>query len=496
LPTGELVAPLAVTVPSGVSVVHSVNFALKHTWSGDVQIVLESPSGVLYNIVQLNDGNFGGGCFSDFFGVYDVVDPIAGNVCGGVASFGCGANVIAPGTYLQEFGAWPSGSAGIVNVPIEQIPLASGTWKLHLYDWYVAFDNGALLNWEMCFGQPTVPPPPPPVTMQCVTGGASGAYPTSTTLNGTWDAVLPTDFSTSPLSVSVPAGATKIVAVKLNGLTHTWSGDSDFVLQDPSGNMYNLLLMSDINTTTGGGCGDDFNGDYVIVDANVGQSPCGGPAPSFVCSGNAYPSGTYLQSFSTWTSGNAGVFNTPLESIPMASGTWNLLAFDWYQPADVGSFTSWDLCFDLPSGPTAFCTAGTSTNGCVPSITANAQPSATQATAPLITVNNVEGQRFGIIFYGINQTGFTPSPWAVGSSSYLCVKGPTQRTGTSNSGGAVNACNGALALNWNAFITANPGAVGNPFSAGDKVYVQGWYRDPPAPKTTNLSNALELTVQP
>jgi hypothetical protein len=26
--------------------------------------------------------------------------------------------------------------------------------------------------------------------------------------------------------------------------------------------------------------------------------------------------------------------------------------------------------------------------------------------------------------------------------------------------------------------------------------VQAWFRDPPAPKTTNLSNAVELTVQP
>jgi hypothetical protein len=31
---------------------------------------------------------------------------------------------------------------------------------------------------------------------------------------------------------------------------------------------------------------------------------------------------------------------------------------------------------------------------------------------------------------------------------------------------------------------------------GQKVYAQAWYRDPPAPKTTNLSNAIELTVGP
>jgi hypothetical protein len=38
--------------------------------------------------------------------------------------------------------------------------------------------------------------------------------------------------------------------------------------------------------------------------------------------------------------------------------------------------------------------------------------------------------------------------------------------------------------------------LGTPFSAGDAIYAQGWFRDPPAPKTTNLSNALQLTCQP
>jgi hypothetical protein len=31
---------------------------------------------------------------------------------------------------------------------------------------------------------------------------------------------------------------------------------------------------------------------------------------------------------------------------------------------------------------------------------------------------------------------------------------------------------------------------------GNKAYVQAWFRDPPAVKTTNLSDGLELTYQP
>jgi hypothetical protein len=53
-----------------------------------------------------------------------------------------------------------------------------------------------------------------------------------------------------------------------------------------------------------------------------------------------------------------------------------------------------------------------------------------------------------------------------------------------------------LSVDWNAFIATNPGALGNPFLAGQAVYAQGWFRDPPAPKTTSLSNALKFTVCP
>jgi hypothetical protein len=146
-------------------------------------------------------------------------------------------------------------------------------------------------------------------------------------------------------------------------------------------------------------------------------------------------------------------------------------------------------------GPVVYCTAGTSTNGCNASISASAQPSVTLATPCQIDVANVEGQKLGLVFYGVNNTGFTPNQWGSGTS-FLCVKSPNQRTGTQNSGGTPNLCDGAFTLDWNAYQAAHPGALGNPFLAGDKVYVQAWFRDPPAPKTTNLSDAVELTMQP
>jgi hypothetical protein len=150
-----------------------------------------------------------------------------------------------------------------------------------------------------------------------------------------------------------------------------------------------------------------------------------------------------------------------------------------------------------PSGPTppvVYCTAGTTTSGCVAAIGANANPNVGHSNTCQITVASVEGQKSGILFYGLGQNG---TPWcSTGGNSILCVKAPTQRTIAQPSGGTAGLCDGTLGLDWNAYQIANPGALGQPFAAGNKVYVQGWFRDPPACKTTNMSDGLELTYVP
>jgi formylglycine-generating enzyme required for sulfatase activity len=146
--------------------------------------------------------------------------------------------------------------------------------------------------------------------------------------------------------------------------------------------------------------------------------------------------------------------------------------------------------------PTPYCTAGTSTNGCTPSINANVQPNTANTAGCVITTSGVEGQKQGIVFYGVDNTGFTPAPWGAGSTSFRCVKPPTTRIGSPlNSGGTAGLCDGSYVINWDAFQAANPTALGNPWVLGDKVFVQSWYRDPSAVKTSNLSNAIELTLR-
>jgi hypothetical protein len=145
-------------------------------------------------------------------------------------------------------------------------------------------------------------------------------------------------------------------------------------------------------------------------------------------------------------------------------------------------------------GPVVYCTAGTSSNGCVPAIGGNGSPSVSAVSGFVISVANVEGQKQGLLFYGIS--GRNNTPWGVGGTSFLCVKAPTQRMGVQSSGGTSGACDGGLSQDWLAFVAATPGALGVPFSSGQQVNAQGWYRDPPAVKTTNLSDGLEFTTVP
>ncbi len=153
-----------------------------------------------------------------------------------------------------------------------------------------------------------------------------------------------------------------------------------------------------------------------------------------------------------------------------------------------------DQCEGCPN-VFSYCTAGTSTAGCVPVIATTGLPSASASSGFVVDINGLEGQRAGLVFY----TVLGPRPpvlWAPGSSSYLCVKSPTQRTGSQNSGGTAGACNGSFTLDVLDYWSTHPSALGQPVTAGLVVDLQAWYRDPAAPGTTNLSGALQFTACP
>ncbi|MCC7014155.1 MAG: thrombospondin type 3 repeat-containing protein [Planctomycetes bacterium] len=152
-----------------------------------------------------------------------------------------------------------------------------------------------------------------------------------------------------------------------------------------------------------------------------------------------------------------------------------------------------DQCEACPSIFT-YCTAGTTTSGCQATMSATGIPSISAPSGFVITTSNIEGQKLGLLFYGV--TGPKAGVWAPGSSSYLCVKSPVQRIPSANTGGTAGACDGSLSVDFQSYLATHQGALGQPFVAGQIVNVQAWFRDPPAPGTTSTSNALQFTTCP
>ncbi|NUP97310.1 MAG: hypothetical protein HUU28_14205 [Planctomycetaceae bacterium] len=144
---------------------------------------------------------------------------------------------------------------------------------------------------------------------------------------------------------------------------------------------------------------------------------------------------------------------------------------------------------------TSYCTAGTTTNGCTATMGFTGAPLLSLGAGGFnVNCTGIEGSKTGLIFYSIS--GPAALNWGT-SSSFLCVKSPNQRSGTVPTGGTANACDGQISLDFFDFITnVNPGALGVPFSAGNQAWFQCWFRDPPSPKTTMLSDALEVTFAP
>lgn len=138
-----------------------------------------------------------------------------------------------------------------------------------------------------------------------------------------------------------------------------------------------------------------------------------------------------------------------------------------------------------------YCTAGTTSNGCNGTMTlASGVPSASNAGPAILTATNLEGAKTGLLFYGVGRVAV---PWSPTSSSFLCVKSPTLRSATQSTGGTANACDGSMSLDINASLAAQ---TGFPVAAGGIFDIQAWFRDPPAPKTTHLSDGLEITLCP
>ena len=142
-------------------------------------------------------------------------------------------------------------------------------------------------------------------------------------------------------SVAVANPVTSITSIQIQGLSHTWVGDTQATLEDPNG-VEHLVWLRPGYLATGnfGNSGDFDGGSYTFVGDGSGAS-----LPTTSGTGGA-AAGTYNQTFSsggtTWISGTNGINNTPMGSITGPAGNWSLNIYDW-AGGDSGSFSGWTL---------------------------------------------------------------------------------------------------------------------------------------------------------
>jgi hypothetical protein len=110
-----------------------------------------------------------------------------------------------------------------------------------------------------------------------------------------------------------------------------------------------------------------------------------------------------------------------------------------------------------------------------------------------VNATNVEGNKSGLFFYGVNGPKPAATSWGA-TSSFQCVNPPVKRDANQAGTGTNGSCNGTFSTDLNARWTAKP--AHNP-GAGAQVDGQYWFRDPAGPSPdTALSNALQWVTCP
>jgi len=484
--------PLTSPVPSCATSIKSVTLVgFSHTWAGDVQVVLTNPAGVGYNLIARLAAPAAGclafGHSSDFVTNYTLVaaaDPYITSAWP-VAS----AATIPGGLFPQYFGEWVSGSAGVANTDLASIPAVPGIWTLNIYDG-AAGDSGSLVSW--CIDGTT--------TGGEFLTGVGGIIPAiGTGGGGSLPTTLPTAPSIFPLSVAVGNCGSVIRAINLSGLSHTWAGDVQVVLESPSLARYTLIHRLGQATPTAGGYATDFIGNtYNILDPSDPGATSIWPAPPVVITSPAsIPDGNYPQYFGTWVNGILGINNTPLGQIPVESGIWTLYVYDWAM-GDVGSLGGWAMVTGR-AATAHVCDGNANTTG-VPAIfstTGSVSLAQNFVGSPTQLTLNVEQLPLNVFGYFVMGNACNriviQNPLSQG---VVCVGGTTVR-GLGNqivSSGLTGSV--SIAAQLYDMPGTNGLPTGMPAIAGQRIYTQFWFRDNNMGMPgSNLSNALFFIVR-
>ncbi len=133
-----------------------------------------------------------------------------------------------------------------------------------------------------------------------------------------------------------------------------------------------------------------------------------------------------------------------------------------------------------------YCTAKTSSIGCIPAINGLGTPSLAAPGSFFAQVTLADGMQNGLMYFGVQ--GQASAPFFGGT---LCVGGTLYRLGVKNSGGTMGTCSGSFSTSLSGMLAEPSG--GPLLVVGQTVNAQQWYRDPPS---VGLSNGLQFVICP
>ena len=147
------------------------------------------------------------------------------------------------------------------------------------------------------------------------------------------------------------------------------------------------------------------------------------------------------------------------------------------------------LRVEPPVGPSTYCLSQQSSLGCLPAISGTGAPSATAGSGFEVDAANLPNGKFGLLAYSTTASALKPF-----GGTFLCIAAPLRRTPVQQSGGSpagVHDCSGNFGMDFNTFAASgkDPALV-----AGQTVWAQYWSRDPGAPSTTNLTDAITFVL--
>jgi hypothetical protein len=146
------------------------------------------------------------------------------------------------------------------------------------------------------------------------------------------------------------------------------------------------------------------------------------------------------------------------------------------------------------SGVSTYCTAGLSTHGCSATLSAAGSPSAGASSGFVVSAAGVEGAASATFFYGRAAASRCRGRRAARAScaSRARCSAWARATRAERRARAAVSSRSTSRPTWPRTAARSD----NRWWPESASTCKAWYRDPPAPKSTNLSNALEFTLLP